>query len=88
MNDLRLVFVQLAKKVHGPRAGDQDQLHLAPKRAQADFLVDLPELAGEIERRSPSRVRGEEQDLDLFHPDPRTRHSAKGLRRGWMSIPF
>ena len=39
----------------------------------ADFLVDLPELAGQIERGCPTRIRGEEQDLDLFHPSLSTR---------------
>ena len=75
MDDLGLVFVELAQQVDRPRTGDQDQLHRIAERAAPDFLVDLPELAGQIERGCPTRVRGEEQDLDLVHPD--LRHGAK-----------
>ena len=69
MDDLGLVLVELAQQVDRPCTGDQDQLHRAAKRAPADLLVDLPELAGQIERGGPARIRGEEQDLDLLHPD-------------------
>ena len=71
MDDLGLVFVELAQQVDRPCTRDQDQLDVAAKRAKADFLVDLPEFARQIKRGSPTRVRGEEQDLDLLHPDPR-----------------
>jgi hypothetical protein len=50
MDDLGLVFVELAQQVDRPCPGDQDQLHRIAKRASPDLVVDLPELAGEIER--------------------------------------
>ncbi len=69
MDDLGLVLVELAQQVDRPCPGDQDQLHRMAKRAALDFLFDLPELAGQIERCGPARVGGEEQDLDRLHPD-------------------
>ena len=69
MDDLGLVLVELAQQVDRPCTGDQDQLHRVAKRAAADLLVDLAELAGQIERCGPARVGGEEQDLDRLHPD-------------------
>ena len=66
MDDLGLLFVQLAQQVDRSGTGDQDQLHRARMRAQADFLVDFPELAWEIERGSSTWVRGEEEDRVEF----------------------
>ena len=53
VDDLGLVFVELAQQVDRPGTRDQDQLHRVAKRAEANLLVDLPELAGQIERGSP-----------------------------------
>ena len=49
-------------------SGDQNQLHRIAKRAEADLLVDLPELTGQVEWGCPARVGGEEQDLDHLGP--------------------
>ena len=77
VDDLGLALVELAQQIDRPGSGNQDQLHRIAKRAETDLLVDLPELAGEIERRCSPGVRGEEQDLDHLGPDL-PRKDAKG----------
>jgi hypothetical protein len=64
-----LVLVQLAQQVDRPRTGDQDQIYRIAKRAAPNFLVDFPELAGQIEQCCSTRIPGEEQDFDCVHPD-------------------
>src|SRR5262245_4362179 len=69
MNDLRLVFIQRAQKVDRAASLYAYQLDRIARRAHADFLIEHPDLAGEIKRGSARRVRGEEQDFDRLHPD-------------------
>ena len=68
MDDLGLVLVELANQVDRPRTRDENELHDVAERASADFLVDLPELPGQIKRGCPNRVGGKEQDPELLHP--------------------
>ena len=69
VDHLGLALVELAQQIDGPRTGDQDELHRFAEPAEAHFLVNLPELPGQVELGCPARVGGEEQDLDHRRPN-------------------